>query len=308
MPLPTDPKVVETSQGLLDTLHGIFGPHPGIRPAHAKGILLTGVFKPTQEAEALSKAPHFNNPETPIIGRFSSSTGIPQLPDTDPNGNPRGFAVRFTLAETPRRLHTDIISHSTPFFPAGTGEDALAFFRSVGDGSVGSYVASHPEALAFAQAPKPTPVAFGREKYFSVNAFRLINADGTAMNIRYRFIPVAGEEYLSEEEVKGKSANFLYEGVASALKDGPIEFKLVAQVAAEGDPTNNPTKYWPEDRKLVVLGTLSFSGLVADDAEQQKKIIFDPIPRVDGIEPTDDPLLDIRASLYLISGRERRAA
>jgi hypothetical protein len=45
-----------------------------------------------------------------------------------------------------------------------------------------------------------------------------------------------------------------------------------------------------------------------DDAAQQKHIIFDPIPRLAGIEPSDDPLLDLRAAVYLISGRKRRAA
>jgi len=36
-------------------------------------------------------------------------------------------------------------------------------------------------------------------------------------------------------------------------------------------------------------------------------IIFDPIPRVDGIDASDDPLLELRA-VYLLSGRRRRAA
>jgi len=47
---------------------------------------------------------------------------------------------------------------------------------------------------------------------------------------------------------------------------------------------------------------------VEHNAEEQKKIIFDPIPRIDGVEASLDPLLDIRAAVYLISGRERRAA
>ena len=37
-------------------------------------------------------------------------------------------------------------------------------------------------------------------------------------------------------------------------------------------------------------------------------IIFDPIPRVDGIEPSNDPLFELRAAIYLLSGRRRRAA
>ena len=48
------------------------------------------------------------------------------------------------------------------------------------------------------------------------------------------------------------------------------------------------------------------SELSNNDGEQQH-IIFDPIPRVDGIEPSDDPLLDPRATVYLMSGRRRRA-
>ncbi len=46
----------------------------------------------------------------------------------------------------------------------------------------------------------------------------------------------------------------------------------------------------------------------SDDAQEQKQIIFDPIPRVDGIEPSDDPLLELRAAIYLLSGRRRRQA
>ncbi len=38
------------------------------------------------------------------------------------------------------------------------------------------------------------------------------------------------------------------------------------------------------------------------------KIIFDPIPRVDGIDPSADPIIAVRAALYLLSGRRRRAA
>ncbi len=82
------------------------------REGHAKGILLKGVFIPSQQAKALSKAQHFNEPSTPVIARFSSSTGNPDIPDSDPRSNPRGLAIRFQLAETPRRLHTDIIGMS----------------------------------------------------------------------------------------------------------------------------------------------------------------------------------------------------
>jgi catalase len=59
---------------------------------------------------------------------------------------------------------------------------------------------------------------------------------------------------------------------------------------------------------LLELGRLAFTELVPDNAHEQKQMIFDPIPRVDGIDASDDPLLELRAAVYLLSGRRRRAA
>jgi catalase len=56
------------------------------------------------------------------------------------------------------------------------------------------------------------------------------------------------------------------------------------------------------------LGTMELAALIAENAKEQQRIIFDPIPRVDGIGPSDDPLLELRAAIYLISGRQRRSA
>ena len=63
-----------------------------------------------------------------------------------------------------------------------------------------------------------------------------------------------------------------------------------------------------EQREQVELGTLELTQILPDSFAQQKHIIFDPIPRVDGIEPSADPLLELRAAIYLLSGRRRRAA
>ncbi len=212
------------------------------------------------------------------------------------------------LATSPRRVHTDIVSHSVPFFPAATGEETLEFFQSLLNGTIGDYLPSHPAALAFIQAPKPTPSSFAHENFFSVNAFKLVSADGTGTYVRYRFIPVAGVEFLDEAAVKTKSDNFLYDDVPEKLKAGPIQYKLLAQVAQQGDVTNDNTVHWPEDREVVELGLVSLEAVQEDNAAHQKTIIFDPIPRVEGVEPSDDPLLDLRAAVYLLSGRERRAA
>jgi catalase len=82
----------------------------------------------------------------------------------------------------------------------------------------------------------------------------------------------------------------------------------MVQLAEPGDVTDDATIHWPEDREAAELGIVELTGVLADTLVAQKQIIFDPIPRVDGIEPSADPLLQLRAAIYLLSGRERRAA
>jgi len=62
----------------------------------------------------------------------------------------------------------------------------------------------------------------------------------------------------------------------------------------------------PSARAIVPRSALTAP--VANDAHEQQRTIFDPVPRVDGIEPSNDPLLELRAVVCLISGRRRRAA
>jgi len=130
MPLTTDEKLMALSREVIDAFDKVDGGvHPGFRPAHAKGILLTGSFTPAPDAAALTLAPHLRQPSTPVTARFSNFAGIPTVPDNDPQGaSPRGFAVRFHLAE---HTHTDIVAHSTDNFPARTAEGLLAFLKAL---------------------------------------------------------------------------------------------------------------------------------------------------------------------------------
>jgi catalase len=77
------------------------------------------------------------------------------------------------------------------------------------------------------------------------------------------------------------------------------------QLAAAGDTIDDATSHWPEDREQAEFGTIILTTIAPDD-DEHRRIIFDPIPRVDGIEPSGDPLLEARAAVYLMSGRRRR--
>ena len=313
MPLPTDETMLALGHDLIHQFEQLFGEHPGFRPAHAKGIMLTGTFTPLPGAASLSRAPHFTRASTSVTVRFSNSTGVPLIPDNDPNANPRGLAIRFHLAE---HVHTDIVSHSTDGFPTRTGAEFLEFLKAIASSDLANlagspleaFLGSHPAALAFVQAPKPAPVSFATETYFGVTAMHFLNQAGKGAYARYHLVPTAGSAHLDEAETKAKSPNYLFDEIAERIAKGPVTFDIQAQLANEGDEVNDATIHWPADRKVATLGKLELTALVPENDQQQKQIIFDPIPRVDGIEPSDDPLLELRAAIYLISGRRRRAA
>lgn len=315
MPLTTDEKLMALSREIIEAFDKVDGGiHPGFRPAHAKGILLTGTFTPAPEAASLSRAPHFNRPSTPVTVRFSNFAGIPAVPDNDPQGaSPRGFALRFHLAE---HVHTDIVAHSTDNFPAHTAEDLLAFLNALlatdpagpHPNAIEKFLGANPAAMTFVQIPKPIPSSFARESFYAVSAFKFTSASGASRYGRYRIVPVVGNSYLSDDAAAAQSADFLFDEIKARIGREPVRFRLVVQLAEAGDITDDATARWPEERRQFNLGEIGLTAIAPDNAKAQQQIIFDPIPRVGGIDASADPLFEPRANVYLMTGRRRRAA
>jgi len=312
MPLPTDAKRLALAEQVIQELDDLNGVHPGYRPVHAKGSFLVGFFNPTPEAAAMSRAPHFHAPSTPVVVRFSDAAGMPSAPDNDPNAaSPRGCAIRFQLG---KYVHTDIVAHSADGFPVRTATEFVEFLHALHTSGpdishptpIEKFLGSHPKALAFVQMPKPIPTSFARESYFSVTAHKFIDADGSIRHVRYRILPDAGNEYLDAAGAAAMGPSFLIEELAERLTMEPIKMNIWAQVANEGDVVDDATEHWPTERPQLLLGVVTLTELVPENDVEVRRIIFDPIPRVEGIEPSADPLLEPRADTYLMSGRRRR--
>jgi catalase len=306
----TDPAATIAEEALraLDDLNGS---HPGYRPAHAKGILLAGRFTPAPGAASLTRAPHIQSSSTPVSVRFSDFAGFPTVPDNDPNASPRGLAIRFHLAE---HVHTDIIAHSVDAFPVRTAEEFVEFLRAIyaSQSSVSKptpiemFLGTHPAALEFVQAPKPFPASFARESFFAVNAYKFVNQEGIARYGRYRIRPEGAGEYLDDAAAARQPPNYLFDEIRARLAKGTMKMRIAVQVAGEGDNLTDSTVHWPKDRPQMEFGTVELMSEIPNNDDEQRHIIFDPIPRVDGIEVSSDPLLEPRASVYLMSGRRRR--
>jgi catalase len=295
---------------IVDTMIKLFGKHPGFRSAHAKGIVCEGEFTPALSASTLSRAPHLQDKPVRVTVRFSDSTGIPNIPDGIPDASPHGMAVRFHLPVG----STDIVANAFNGFAVATPEDFLALLRAVSETGpdapkptpIEKFLGSHPKALKVVRTPKPTPASFATEPYFGVNAFVFTNKEGKARSGRYQIRPEAAEKFLTVEEAAKKPANFLIDELGDRLAKGPARFRVIVQLAAEGDPVDDATAVWPGDRPTVELGILSLTKPVANNDAAQRELAFDPLHLVDGIEASDDPLLEARSAAYAISRRRRR--
>lgn len=293
---------------LVKDIHAIFGEHHA-RAVHAKGVVLDATFEPTAEARQLSKAAVFADKVGATV-RLSDTTGIPDIPDADPNASPHGLAIKFTLGDG---SEMDLVTHSFNGFPAANAAEFGLFLKAVAASGPGAakptpvekYLQSHPNALFFVTHQNPPPESFATTAYFGVNAFAFVDASGKKTVVRYRFVPEAGEKYLDAAAASSKGPDYLMDEIAERLGKGPVVFDWFAQFAQPGDKADDPSTPWPEDRKLVKLGALTITGMAADQEGSDKSLLFLPNNVPDGIEVVD-PMIEVRSAAYPISFSERQ--
>src|SRR5262249_2390660 len=152
--------------------------------------------------------------------------------------------------------------------------------------AIGAFLANHPRARRFIEAPKPFPSSFARESYFAVTAFRFTNRQGESRYGRFRIRPEAGNDHLTAADAARRSANFLFGELDRRIARGPITFAVSVQMAQDGDEVADATATWPEGRPEVPFGTVTLTARAGDADPEMRKIIFDPVPRVGGIDPS----------------------
>lgn len=295
---------------LVDALNKLAGgPHPGFRANHAKGILVTGTFTPSKSAPSLSKAPHFAT-AVPVLVRFSDPTGVPTIPDASPDASPHGMAIRFKL---PDGSSTDIVSISANGFPVSTPQDFLALLTAIANSGPGAkkptpveqFLAAHPVTAKFVSTPSPAPQSFATLAFYGVNAFKFTNAKGVSRFARYQIRPEAGEHALSSAEAAKAEPNYLFDDLPKRIAAAPVKFRLVAQLARDGDPTDDAASVWPADREILELGEISLNAVAPEQVKQQKALLYNPLSLVAGIEPSADPILAARPPAYAVSYSQR---
>jgi len=230
---------------------------------------------------------------------------VPTIPDGSKNANPHGMSLKFKLVDG---SEMDVVLNALKYFPVATGEAFRDLLQAVADSgpdaahptALERFTAAHP-AAATAGGTAKTPSSLARQTYNGVNAFIFVDKDGKRQPFRFRFVPVQGEDILSPEEAAKREPDYLMAEIGPRVAKEPARFTVQAQLAAPGDPTNDATKPWPEDRTIVDLGVLTISKVVPDSAEAEKALLFMPNALTDGVEVSDDPLIDARVQAYAVS-------
>jgi catalase len=303
-----------STKDVVDAINDIAGSHPGHRAAHAKGIVCAGTFTASPGAKEISRAAHLQGDPVRTTVRLSNGSGDPTRPDAANDG--RGLSVKFYLPDGSR---TDSVALTLPLFFVRNPDDFLAFTRArkpdpkTGEpdlDKVGAFLAEHPEAVPAIQfqlgmAP---PASRAQLRYHGIHAFRFLAGDGGARYGRYRFEPEAGEAWLESDEAKAKSPDYLEEELHERMAAAPVAFVLGVQLAEEGDPTDDPTVQWPQEREIAELGRLEITGLDTERERGDDVLVFDPTRVTDGVECSEDPILNFRAHAYSESVARRTGA
>lgn len=296
-------------QPIVDAMHKLSGMAKN-RPSGAKGQCFVGSFEPTADARKLSKAATFMKPSR-VVARFSVGGGSPKVADAARGPN-RGFSFRIDEGGAG---HSEFVMINAPINFVKTPAQMLGFLVARLPGADGkpdpakikAFSDANPETGNQARylAGQPIPASWVGVNYYGVHAYTLTNAAGEKTVIKFRMVPTGGLASLTDDEAKGKPADFLVDELRGRLASGkPAGFDMVATVSRPGDHFNDVTRAWADEeaRPAVKLGTLRITAL--EKNETCDSGFFAPTTLAEGINgptPDVDPMFEIRTTAYAIS-------
>ena len=296
-----------TPARFIDTFEAVNGRHPGFRRNHAKGVCVTGFFESNGNAVRISKAIVFRPGRVRVIGRFALAGGNPYGPDAA--GIVRSMALLFMLPDG-EQWRTGM--NNIPIFvvatPTAFRDQLVAFQADPATGKpdparVHAFFAKYPESA------RAIPLVVGRQvssgfdnsTYSSLDAFRFIDAAGNSIPVRWAMVPVQPFVAADPAQSASQDKNYLFDAVIRRINQPsqqPLRWRLVVTIGQPGDPTNDATIAWPDNREHVDAGVLTIDHVESEQTGACRDINYDPLVLPSGIAPSDDPLLSARSATY----------
>jgi catalase len=245
-----------------------------------------------------------------VLARFSVGGGHPNVADTDKLVL-RGFAFR--LGSEGQR--SEIFTQNAPVHCARTLDQMLGFLKTripgpggkIDAARVKAFSVANPETLFQANylAARPLPGSFAGTTYWGVHAFPATNSRGETRFIKFKVEPVGGEVTLTEEEARGKPADFLSDDLDQRIAARDVRFSVMALLDRSGDPVMDVTVRWPDEdeREAVRLGTIVITGVEANETCDEAN--FNPANLAEGIGHPLDEIFAARRAAYAISQKMR---
>lgn len=297
------------AQDIVHKIRGVLGDFKGYRALHADGRLYRGVFRANPAAREFTRAQHMQGAQVPATVRFSKGGGDPFAHF----GATVGMATRFYL---PDGQFTNVVMLNQKLFFANSIDQLLELLAAVKplDGEktpnragLNAFLAKNPNAaLSFKlRSESPAPVSFGNTEFNSVHAFLYVNASNQVTPARSHWMPVDGVKGQPASDIATQPADVLFTELKARLEKKPVEFDYVLELAEAGDPLNDATALWPENRRRVTVGRLRIDAQAGEAETGDPVMNHDPTALTDGIEPSDDPILQIRRGVYEVSAAQR---
>lgn len=313
----TDPAALggpARAERLMDLMERNLGFVPGFRRAHGRGVGLRGQFTATPAAAALTVAEHMQGDVIPVVARLSNGAGTPHAVDrtSEEKGSVLGLAVRFEL---PSGGSAQWAALNIRSFPARKPDDFIGLTAARKQGlpfglpnpiRFVTYLLTHPVVLGGVREilGAETTSSFATDRFFGLHAYYAVDAQGNRQAFRYTWVPALGEVGMSEQDDRFLPPQYLVKEIRQRIARGPVAWDLVFQLAAPGDPTDDLTRHWPDDRPEVTVGRLVLDRM-HEDQEALDDLVFDPTVVPPGIELSNDPVLHFRSEAYTASHNRR---
>ncbi|MGC4807158.1 catalase [Micromonospora sp. DT233] len=299
------------------------------RVVHARGFVAHGEFEAygtigDEPASTYTRAKLFQTKgkKTPVTIRFSTVIG--GRDSSEAARDPRGFAVKFRTEDG----NWDMVGNNLQVFFI---RDAIKFpdvihslkpdpvtFRQEPN-RIFDFMSNTPESmhmLTWLFSPYGIPKNYRTMRGSGVNTYRLVNAAGEAVLVKFHWMTQQGEHNLTEAQAAeiqatelGHASKDLYE----AIERGEYpQWELNVQIMSDDehpeldfDPLDD-TKIWPEeDFPYLPVGMMTLNRNITDHHNENEQIAFGTGVLVDGIDFSDDKMLVGRTFSYSDTQRYR---
>ena len=302
------------------------------RVVHARGAGAHGVFEAygTVGDEPIAKytrAKLFQEKgkRTPMFVRFSSVIHGGHSPET--LRDPRGFAAKFYTEDG----NWDLVGNNLKVFfirDAMNFPDLVHAFKpdpvtNRQDGErIFDFISHKPEAMhmiTFLFSPWGIPASYRQMQGSGVNTYKWVNAQGQGVLVKYHWEPKQGIRNLLQSEaeaIQGKNFNHATQDLYDAIEAGEFpQWELCVQIMGDDahpeldfDPLDD-TKLWPPDRfPFLPVGLMTLDRNPQNYFAETEQVAFGTGVLVDGLEFSDDKMLQGRTLSYSDTQRHRVGA